>query len=174
MNLRPRLISRIALFSALVYVLSYATSYLPNVSFVFFIVFAAGYLWGAQAGLLVGLLGMWLWSSFNPFGPAAMPLLAAQMIGAGASGPVGAWFRRCAGGGVERTSPQRLIAAAAICTAVYYLPVNAVDAWLYQPFWPRFIGGLPWAAVSLVSNALIFPLLFPVVVRLYGRESDSA
>jgi hypothetical protein len=174
MNWRPRLISRIALFSALVYVLSYATSYLPNVSFVFFIVFAAGYLWGAQAGLLVGLLGMWLWSSFNPFGPAAMPLLAAQMIGAAAGGPIGAWLRRRAGRNGRRAGWPQLVAAAAACTAGYYIPVNVVDAWLYQPFWPRFIGGLPWAAVSLVSNALIFPLLFPVVLRLYEREGDPA
>lgn len=170
MNLRPGLISRIALFSALIYVLSYATSYLPNVSFVFFIVFAAGYLWGGQAGLLVGLLGMWLWSSFNPFGPAAAPLLIAQMIGAGASGPIGAWFRQRMGGAERPAKNFRLVEAAAYCTAAFYVPVNAVDAWLYQPFWPRFIGGLPWAAVSLVSNALIFPLLFPVVVRLYERE----
>ncbi len=50
------------------------------------------------------------------------------------------------------------------------VPVNGVDAWLYQPFWPRFLGGLPWATISLVSNALIFPLLFGVVTRLYARE----
>ncbi len=172
MSQRPRLISRIALFSALIYVLSYATSYLPNVSFIFFIVFAAGYLWGAQAGGLVGLLGMWLWSSFNPFGPAALPLLLAQMIGAAAGGVVGFVLRRRR----DRTNIQptsfHLVAAAAACTVVYYLPVNAVDAWLYQPFWPRFIGGLPWAAISLVSNIVIFPLLFSVVVRLYGREGN--
>jgi hypothetical protein len=174
MNLRPRLISRIALFSALIYVLSYATSYLPNVSLVFFIVFAAGYLWGVQAGLLVGLLGMWLWSSFNPFGPAALPLLAAQMIGAAASGGVGAWLRRRTERGTGRTTSVQLVVAAAVCTVAFYLPVNTVDAWLYRPFWPRFIGGLPWAAVSLVSNALFFPLLFPAVVRLYRRESDLA
>ncbi len=172
MKLRPRLISRIALFSALIYVLSYATSYLPNVSFVFFIVFAAGYLWGAQAGVLVGLLGMWLWSSFNPFGPAAIPLMAAQMIGAAAGGIVGALFRRRCNHAVDQITSLQLIAVSVLCTAVFYLPVNTVDAWLYQPFWPRFVGGLPWAAISAVSNAVIFPLLFGVVVRLYGREGN--
>lgn len=171
MNLEPRLISRIALFSALIYVLSYATAYLPNVSFVFFIVFAGGYLWGAWPGILIGLLGMWLWSSFNPFGPAALPLLAAQMIGAGAGGMIGAFLHRQSDHGRRPPGVVKLVLAAVVCTVVYYLPVNGVDAWLYQPFWPRFIGGLPWAAISVVSNVLIFPLLFGVVTRLYARES---
>ncbi|MDH3889971.1 MAG: ECF transporter S component [candidate division Zixibacteria bacterium] len=171
MNLQPRLISRIALFSALIYVLSYATAYLPNVSFVFFIVFAGGYLWGALAGSMIGLIGMWLSSSFNPFGPAALPLLVAQMIGAGCGGLVGAFVHGRSDHGRIPPGMMWLILAAVVCTLAYYLPVNGVDAWLYQPFWPRFISGLPWVAISMVSNALIFPLLFGVVTRLYARES---
>ena len=38
----PRLIARIALFSALIYVLSWGTSFLPSVNLAFFIAFAAG------------------------------------------------------------------------------------------------------------------------------------
>jgi hypothetical protein len=170
MNLQPRLISRIALFSALIYVLSYATAYLPNVSFVFFIVFAGGYLWGAGPGVMIGLLGMWLSSSFNPFGPAALPLLAAQMIGAGFGGLVGAFLHRQSSHGAEPPGTVRLVLAAIVCTVAYYLPVNGVDAWLFQPFWPRFIGSLGFSAISIVSNAIIFPLLFGVVTRLYARE----
>ena len=139
---------------------------------VFLIVFSAGYLWGVQAGVLVGLLGMWLWSSFNPFGPAAIPLMAAQMIGAAVGGIVGALFRRQRYHTVDRITSLQLMVVSVLCTAAFYLPVNTVDAWLYQPFWPRFIGGLPWAAISLVSNAVIFPLLFGVVVRLYDREGN--
>ncbi len=170
MSLQPRVISRIALFSALIYVLSYATAYLPNVSLVFFIVFAGGYLWGASAGVIIGLAGMWLWSSFNPFGPAALPLLAAQMIGASLGGLVGAFYHSMSGQGEAHPGTVRLILAALICTLAYYLPVTIIDAWLYQPFWPRLIGGLPWIVASIVSNALIFPLLFTVVRRLYPRE----
>lgn len=171
MNLQPRLISRIALFSALIYVLSYATAFLPNVSFVFFIVFAGGYLWGALPGLLIGLLGMWLSSSFSPFGPAAPPLLVAQMIGAGFGGMIGAFLHRQSDHGRTLPGLLRLVLAAVVCTVAYYLPVNGIDAWLYQPFWPRFMIGLPWVAISMVSNVLIFPLLFGVVNRLYARES---
>ena len=118
MNSRLRLIPRIALFSALIYVLSWGTSYLPNVNLVFFIAFMAGAFWGLIPGVLVGAIGMGLWTTFHPF----------------------------------------------------YLPVNLVDAWIFRPFWPRFIGGMAWSLISLGSNAIIFPVLFRPVWYMYNRE----
>ena len=82
-------ITRIALFSALIYVLSWGTFYLPNVSLVFFIVFIAGYMWGLGSGILIGAIGMGLWTFFNPYGPAQIPIMAAQIVGAAFSGVVG-------------------------------------------------------------------------------------
>ena len=173
MKLGPRLISRIALFSALIYVLSWATSYLPNVNLIFFLVFSAGCLWGAIPGMLVGLMGMWLWTSFNPYGPAALPLMLAQLAGAAVSGFVGAVFQRSNWQGSGRkTLMIKLILAAGVCTLAFYVPVTAVDAWLFQPFWPRFLGGMPWIAVALASNVVIFPLLFSAIRTLYDRECN--
>lgn len=169
----PRLISRVALFSALIYVLSWGTAFLPNVNFIFFVVFAAGFLWGAAPGVLTGLIGMWLWSSFNPYGPAPIPIMVAQMAGIAVSGPVGSVFRNRIWRRNKSAVPiPSLVCAATLCTLAFYLPVNAVDAWLFQPFWPRFLGGLPWAAISLVSNAVVFPLLFKVLPYLYAREAN--
>jgi uncharacterized membrane protein len=91
--IRLRLITRIALFSALIYVLSWGTSYFPNLNFIFFIVFVAGFLWGVVPGMLVGLIGMGLWTAFNPYGMAVPPIMLAQMLGASAGGVVGAWLR---------------------------------------------------------------------------------
>jgi len=139
----PRLITRIALFSALVYVLSWATSVLPNVNLLFFVIFVAGFLWGTVPGLLVGLIGVGLWTTLNPYGPAAWPIMLAQVSGAAVCGIVGAFFARTGWmrqGRVLRSA--ELVIAAAICTYAYYLPVSAVDAWLFQPFWPRFYTGL--------------------------------
>ena len=168
----PRLLTRVALFSALIYVISWATIYLPNVKVIFFIIFSAGFLWGSLAGWLVGTVGMGLWTFFNPFGPAGLPIAAAQIFGAGLCGSIGAMVRS-----LEWTRLNRfgfgalLVIAGAICTLLYFIPVNAVDAWVYQPFWPRFISALPWTAISLVSNMIIFPLLFPATRFLYERES---
>ena len=70
----PGLITRIALFSALIYVFSLGTFYLPNINLAFFIAFSAGFLWGKLPGALAGGVGMWLWTSFNPNGPASLSL----------------------------------------------------------------------------------------------------
>ncbi len=174
MRNRSRLIARVALFSALIYVLSWATSYLPNVNFIFFIVFTAGFVWGAAAGALVGFVGMGLWTSLNPYGPADIAVTIAQVLGASASGPIGALFRKT--GWRESGSVLlaiRLALAAALCTIVFYLFVNTIDAWVYQPFWPRFTVGLLWMLISLGSNAVIFPLLFGVTRHLYERECSA-
>ena len=174
MNRRPRLIPRIALFSALVYVLSWGTSYLPNVNLVFFIVFSAGFLWGAVAGVVVGAVGMGLWTVFNPYGPAPAPIMVAQVIGAAASGVVGAFF--AAGDWLHRRKwilTFQLMLAAALCTVLFYLPVNAIDAVLFQPFWPRFLTGAVWAVVSLGFNLVVFPLLFTATRYLYLRDTAA-
>jgi hypothetical protein len=169
---RHLLVARIALFSALVYVFSWGTSYLPNVNFIFFIVFSAGFLWGAIPGILVGLIGMGLWTAFNPYGPAPAPIMIAQVIGAAGSGLVGAIFRWSNWQrGPALVLAGHLILSAFLCTVIFYLPVNMVDAILFQPFWPRFVGGALWAVISLGFNVLIFPLLFQAARRLYVRES---
>ncbi|MFH2050076.1 MAG: hypothetical protein ABIJ12_11575 [bacterium] len=171
MNRKPFLVTRIALFSALVYVLSYGTSFFPNVNLVFFIVFSSGFLWGAVPGILVGMIGMGLWTMFNPFGPAALPIMIAQVGGAGLSGVVGAAFRRS---DWEQISSSKrifkLIISAILCTVFYFLPVNIVDAWMWGPFEERFIGGAFWALISVCSNVVIFPLLFYITLKLYERE----
>jgi hypothetical protein len=167
----PRLLTRIGLFSALVYVLSWGTTFLPNVNLIFFVVFTAGMLWGLVPGILVGVVGMGLWTTFNPFGPALLPIMLAQVLGAAASGTVGALFARHQlvgkSGAVLLAS---LLTAATLCTALFFIPLSLVDAWLFQPFWPRFVGGLLWALISLGSNLLIFPLLFPAARHLYLKE----
>lgn len=167
-----KLLTRIALFSALVYVLSWATSALPNVSLVFFVVFTAGFIWGLVPGVLVGIIGMGLATLFNPYGPAHFYVMLAQMIGAAMSGVVGAVFQRSNWKRWDRLTVTVWLALAGIvCTVVFFLPVNAVDAWVIGPFWPRFIGGIGWSMISVVSNMIIFPLLFNVTRYLYERES---
>ena len=168
----PRLIGRVALFSALVYLFSLVVAWLPNVKLSFFIIFTAGYLWGAWAGLLTGLVGMGLWTAFNPYGPAPLPIMLAQMGGAALGGVLGAltalsnWCRPAG-----TITYVKLAALGVICSLIFFVPVSAVDAWLFQPFWPRFGVGLVWASWSVAANAIIFPLLFRVTRQLYARES---
>ena len=62
---RARLIARIALFAAIVYVFSWMLAMLPNVKVTFFIIFTAGFVWGLVPGMLVGAVGTGLWSLFT-------------------------------------------------------------------------------------------------------------
>ncbi len=171
MTARLRLITRIALTAALIYVLSLAAIWLPNVNPIFFVVFAAGYMWGGSAGFVAGAVGMGLWSGLNPYGPALLPIMLVQMVGAGASGPIGALYHR-----IEPTLTNwwvrglLLVVAALICTIAFQVPLSVVDAWMFQPFWERLVTGLAWGLPLLISNAIIFPLLFRVVRFLYERE----
>ncbi len=168
---RLRLITRIALFAALVYVTSWSLVVLPNIKVSFFIMFLAGLLWGVVPGILVGVVGTGLWSLFNPYGPVAFPILAAQLIGSSLCGLIGAVVRTFR---IFDTSvPFALVAftlCGIACAIVYYVPVNSADAWIFKPFWPRFIASLPWTLIALAANAVIFPLLFPVARLLYDKE----
>ncbi|MEW5796490.1 MAG: hypothetical protein AB1772_09015 [Candidatus Zixiibacteriota bacterium] len=173
MTPRVRLVTRIALLSALIYVLSWVTSYLPGVNAAFFIAFLAGYIWGGWAGAAVGALGMWLWTTFNPLGPAAMPIALSQIFGLAACGLMGRLFRPAVSTFTNRTGRYlTLLSAALACTVVFYAPVSVTDAWVFGPFWPRLIGGLPFVAVSLAANAVIFPLLFGATRRISEREGN--
>jgi hypothetical protein len=171
MTPRVKLVTRIALFSALIYVLSWATSFLPSVNAAFFIAFSAGYIWGIWPGIAVGAVGMWLWTSFNPLGPAALPIAATQIVGLAGCGLLGRLFRPILA--FSKNAVTRNIAlflAALGCTLIFYTPVSVVDAWVFQPFWPRLIGGLPFVAISLAANTVIFPLLFGATRRICERE----
>lgn len=167
-----RRITRVAMLAALIYVLSWGTSFLPNINLIFFIVFTAGFLWGAKAGILVGAVGMGLWTTFNPYGPADFAIMLTQVVGISFSGVIGFFFRKAPGlnRDIRFLLISRLIIAAFFCTLLFFLPVSLVDAWIYQPFWPRFYTGMLWGLVSLAANAVIFPLLFPVTGYLYERE----
>jgi len=174
MTTRARVITRIALLAAMIYVLSWATSYFPNVNLAFFIAFSAGYIWGAWVGMAIGALGMWLWTSFNPLGPA-MPMVAvAQVIGLALCGLLGYLFRTALrSSGVGKINTMLLLLAALLCTLVFYIPVSVVDAWVIQPFWPRLLGGLVFSLISLAANLFIFPLLFGVTRRICEREGTT-
>jgi len=165
--------ARIALFSALIYVFSWGTAALPNVKPIFFIVFSAGFLWGLVPGILVGAIGMGLWTSFNPFGPAPIPVAVSQIIGAAFCGIAGFSFRNLIN--LKKFGWQNyvlLVAAGIICTLIFFVPVSLVDAWLFQPFRERFIAGMLFSIGALVTNIIIFPLLFRLLRPFYVRERN--
>ncbi|UCD93846.1 MAG: hypothetical protein JSU69_08745, partial [Candidatus Zixiibacteriota bacterium] len=129
---------------------------------------------GLWPGVGAGVIGFFLWSNFNPFGPAPFPLLISQLIGISISASVGASVGRIITAG--RSGSQRILILS-LCGLVsglgYHVIVDVVDALLYQPFWPRLIGGLVFSLITIVSNSIIFPLLYPALDFLREREKKA-
>ncbi|MBN2226248.1 MAG: ECF transporter S component [candidate division Zixibacteria bacterium] len=175
MTTRVRLLARVAVFSALVFAACYAAVFLPNVNPCFFVVFAAGFFWGIGPGVTVGVVGFFLWSTFNPYGPVALPLLISQLIGISFSGVIGVLAQKVIDPRRGNMKTIVLLALAGLgCGLMYHLVVDVVDAIIYQPFWPRLIGGAVFSLITIVSNAIIFPLFFPVLAFMREREKRLA
>lgn len=155
---RIKKIVRVGFLAALIYVLSLATVYFQNVKLTFFIVFSAGLVWGAPTGMASGALGTALWSFFNPFGPVHLPIFMAQVGGMSLIGLLGPLFRFSLTQKVVLRTGIFMVAGL-LATLAYYLPVNIVDAWINQPFWPWFVSGLVWTGISAASNLIIFAAL---------------
>jgi len=169
-----RLIPRIGLFASLIYVLSWATAMLPNVNLIFFIVFVAGFMWGTTPGMLVGAFGMGLSTFFSPFGPAALPVMVAQVFGASMSGLLGYLFQSVYQNKLTKLKLYTWLPLFSIlCTFCYFIPVTIVDSWLFQPFWERLYMSSFWSLISVGSNILLFMLLFPSIASFCNKEQQS-
>jgi hypothetical protein len=175
MSLGLKIVTRVAVFAALVFIFSYLAAFLYNVNPAFFIVFSAGFLWGLWPGVGVGVIGFFFWSNFNPMGPVPFPLLISQLIGISFSSAIGAissgFFRPTA---VGIKSTIIMILAGLLSGLLYHVVVDVVDAWLYQPFWPRLIGGTVFSLITVISNCIIFPMFYPALVFLYHKEKKPA
>ncbi len=172
MKIDGKFAARVALFSALAYILALASVYLPNVSLSFIAVFTCGALFGGKTGMAAGGLGMFLWTVFNPFGMAPVPTTIAQVVGMIIVGALGATV---AGSAIMRAVVPRGFAMFALLGVVsgliFQILVSVVSAWLFGPFWESLSAGLMFALITIVSNGLIFPACYPLIVKLAVRET---
>lgn len=172
---RLRIITRVAVFAALVFIFSYFSVSLYNFNPAFFIVFLSGFLWGAYPGMGVGIVGFFLYTNFNPYGPAALPIMLSQLIGISFSALLGvAVSKMITNENWDGRSIFILALAGFLSGLVYHILVDVVDAYIYQPFWPRLLAGLFFSLITIVSNSIIFPLMFPVLVYMRNRERERA
>lgn len=167
-----RFIARAALFSALAYVFALLSFYIPNVSLIFIVIFASGALLGLSGGLVVGGLGMLLWTVFNPFGMTSLPMTLSQITGAMAVGALGAVLTKSSLLRQTVTRGWSIFALFGFLTAfIYQLFVSLTLAYLYGPFWPALASNLAFAVIMIFSNIIIFIVCYPLVVKLKQRGS---
>lgn len=164
-------VHRVALsgiFVALGVAVGFLLASVPNIELVTFIIFIGGVCLGAFSGAVVGGTTFFLFSLFNPYGIAPLPLLVLQILSGIIIGVSGGMLGRL---GIRRLPvPMRFVIGAAfgfLLTLVYDILTNIgayIAAGTPDTFWAFIISGLSFSVIHIVSNALIFAVLFPALV----------
>ncbi len=129
----------------------------PNVEGISAVCFFSGALLGAAAGGLVGAVSMGLFSLLNPLGPAAFPVLGAQVAGMaliGCSGALSLRLARSPGGAALLAG-----VSGGVLTFLYDVLTNygfAVTMGRWRDPLPFIAAGIPFSVMHVVSNVLIF------------------
>jgi hypothetical protein len=173
MKLTTRKLVLMALFVAVAVSLNYLLIYIPNVKLFNFIIFASGYLLGIWEGAIVGVMAMFIYSTFNPYNLGMfppLPLIAAQLFCMATIGAAGGLVCRLRPLVLEKASSYFLMAVLAIVLTLFYDFLTTLStAYLFGALIPTLIVGIPFTLVSLVSNTIAFMVLAPLLPVLQGR-----
>ncbi len=156
-----------AIFTALALAGGLAFFAIPGLELVMATVFLAGFMLGAIRGFIVGAIAEFLYTFFNPLGPAIPPLMVAQIAAMA--------FNGLAGGVLARLFPQRLPPLPAFAvfgilltllfdfatTLAFGLSINQT----WEGFFAALTFGAPVYLTHLATNGLIFSLLVPILAR---------
>lgn len=139
----------------------------PNLELVSTTIFLSGMVLGAKRGLVVGVVAEFLFSSFNAYGPAAPPLLIAQMLSMMLAGVTGGLVQKLY---KPRIPPAWLLALIGFAlTFVYDLLTTLSTIVIVKTGFPGFLTavatGFYFFLVHQISNSVIFAFLLPVLLR---------
>jgi hypothetical protein len=162
---RARTAASVGALAALTLAGGYALSGVPNVEVMTLIAFAGGWLTGVAGGAAVGVLGMTLFTSANPYGAAVPLVAAAQVISMGFVGACGGLWGRSSGRRPRSPSAIEMAALGAGLTAVYDLTTNASIGIAFSQLTPTLVAGIPFALIHIISNALLFGIAGPYLIK---------
>ena len=146
--------------------LGYALALVPNVELVSFVCVVSGALLGKLWGGIDGALIFGLYSLLSPFGMPPVPLFITQIICGAVMGISGAVVRK------KLTSPLYAALTGVLLTLFYDIATNAAGYFSFptaQTFFVYLLGGITFAAVHIISNGVLFAVLFPVVLPRLTR-----
>jgi hypothetical protein len=140
---------------------------IPNVELVSATIFLSGVMLGAKYGLAVGAIATFLFSFFNAYGPAAPPLLMAQMLGMMLAGLGGGLLQNFFG---PRVPPGWLLGLIGLTLTFIYDLLTTLSSIVvlktgWSGFWTAVATGALFFLLHQISNALIFALLLPTFIR---------
>ena len=156
-----------ALFAGATVGLGYMLMPIPNVEAVTMMLFISGYTLGRSNGIVVALIACTVYFGFNPQGGMYPPLLVAQIVGMSLAPPAGALLKSLKPKLPRWRSILFLGLSAFICTAFYDLLTNIAyplsTGMGVKGILGFMIAGIPFAALHMVSNVLIFVLIIPII-----------
>ncbi len=171
MTFTTKKIAKMGVFTALPIVLKIPILQIPNVEFFTFVVFTSGFLLGIIEGGVVGMLSMSIYTVFNPYGLAPLPIAFAQVISMFIIGITGGLFYSLKlFRGITLITFIWMGSSGLVLTLLYDFLTNSGVAMVMGSFLPVMLAAIPFALTHLVSNIIIFVLLTPVLFRLAKLE----
>jgi uncharacterized membrane protein len=163
-----KLISRIAIFTALAIALGYTLSFVPNFELITSTIFLSGVLLGMEAGMIVGMLSFLIFGFANPLGPSPLPLLLAQISGGIFAGFMGGFYRK------KKWDRVYILVLSGLLVTFVYDMITTATGFIYFPtkktFVAYFLFGLPFVLWHLWTQGIIYALiLFPIIKHLKKR-----
>lgn len=174
MTLHVRDLAKMGGLLAAAFVLKLPAIGLPNLEPFTLVFFFIGYRYGALWGATVGALGEFLYSTLHPFGAALPPVTVAQVCGMAVAG--------LAGGLGARLDPARIFSrsrrwglalTAVILTLFYDVLTNLAMFWTLGNLWAWLLAGIPFSALHIVSNSLLFAFAFPALQKIVPARSGD-
>ncbi len=161
-------VALIAILAALAIGGNYVLSALPNVELSSVMVFLSGFLFGSIVGALVGFIAMVIYQFWNPWG-AFIPPIGLAVIGCTVFiGIVGGIL----GKALQRLdySNNRWFLLPALFGMLLTFFYDVVTNFAYSisfgaPFSVTLLLGLPFTAIHVISNAILFGVLAQPVTR---------
>lgn len=161
-------VSMAVMFSAVAIAASYTRPVYLNIEPMSIVIFLSGIALGLKIGAAVGSLSEAIFSQFNPYGPAPLPVFVAQigcMMFIGISGGV---FRRLYCESDSNLSISLKMGVAGFyLTLVFDLVTNLGSAISFYngDYAIALLLGLYFMVIHVVSNTIIFGTIGPVVSR---------
>ena len=149
----------------------YSLVYVPNVELVTLIIFLSGYLMGTKYGLIVGIIGEFLFSALNPFGSGLLfpPMLISQVIAMALVGFAGGMLKKWIPS--EKFSKNYILIfgfTGFLITLIYDILVSAaypVSAGFgFTETLGLILSGIVFSVMHIAMNVMVFSILLPVIV----------
>ena len=163
---------RAAIFSALAIGLGFSLLMVPNIELITVIIFISGITLGAKWGIIVGGTAEFIFSIFNPFGSGLVfpPLLMSQVIAMVIVGFMGGVLHRIFF--IKDYSKKHVILLVIIgflltfifdsLTTLAYPISMGFD---FPQTFGIYLSGLGFTFLHQISNAVIFPIIVPKVMK---------